>query len=208
MNAAHPFWRLPAPLLLASGSAARRQLLEQAQIPIEVVKAPVDEGAIAATLLETRKTPAEIAIALAHAKAEAASRRFPGRWLLAADQTLDHDGRLLMKPVDRIHAEHQLRALRGQRHSLHSAAVLRHGERVVWAGIAGATLEMRGFSDEFLSTYLDQVGDIVTTTVGGYQLEGLGIQLFDTVEGDHATILGLPLLPVLHALRDAGCLAV
>lgn len=200
-------WKAGSPLLLASGSMTRRQLLEAAGIPLEVVRAPVDEGAIAATLLETRKTPAEIAIALAHAKAEAASRRHPEGLLLAADQTLDHAGRLLMKPADRAHARTQLMALRGSQHWLHSAAVLRRGETVLWAGIASAALRMRTFSESFLESYLDRMGESVTSTVGGYQLEALGIHLFDSIEGDHSTILGLPLLPVLHALRDLDCLA-
>ncbi|MCZ8184118.1 MAG: Maf family protein [Beijerinckiaceae bacterium] len=202
------FWKAGQPLLLASGSATRRQMLEAAGIPLEVVRAPVDEGAIAAALLETRKTPAEIAIALAHAKAEAAARRHPGELLLAADQTLDHQGRLLMKPADRPHARAQLMSLRGTEHLLHSAAVLRRGDAVLWAGIASASLRMRNFSEVFLDAYLERMGAVVTTTVGGYQLEALGIHLFDAIEGDHSTILGLPLIPVLHALRDLDCLAV
>ena len=202
-----PFWKASDPLVLASGSEARRQLLEAAGIPFVVLRVPVDEGAIAASLLETRQSPASIAVALAHAKAEAAARREPEPILLSADQTLDHGGRLLMKPADRAHARHQLMALRGTEHQLHSAAVLRRGDDVLWAGIASATLRMRDFSDAFLDAYLDQMGPVVTTTVGGYQLEGLGIHLFDSIEGDHSTILGLPLTPVLHALRDLGCLA-
>ncbi|MCZ8376711.1 MAG: Maf family protein [Beijerinckiaceae bacterium] len=206
MNTA-AFWKAGRPLLLASGSAARRQMLEAAGIPLEVVRAPVDEGAIAATLLETRRTPAEIAIALAHAKAEAAARRHPDGLLLAADQTLDHQGRLLMKPADIAHARAQLLSLRGATHLLHSAAVLRRGDVVLWAGIASASLVMRNFSEAFLDAYLDRIGPLVTTTVGGYQLEALGIHLFEAIEGDQSTILGLPLIPVLHALRDLDCLA-
>ncbi|WP_284179207.1 Maf family protein [Rhabdaerophilum sp. SD176] len=201
------FWKRGQPLLLASGSATRRQMLEAAGIPLVVVRAPVDEGAIAATLLETRRTPAEIAIALAHAKAEAAARKHPEELLLAADQTLDHQGRLLMKPADLDHARAQLLSLRGTAHFLHSAAVLRRGDSVLWAGIASASLQMRNFSAAFLDAYLDSMGPLVTTTVGGYQLEALGIHLFDSIEGDHSTILGLPLIPVLHALRDLDCLA-
>lgn len=201
------FWKAGAPLLLASGSAARREMLEAAGIPLQVIRAPVDEGAIAATLLETRKTPAEIAVALAHAKAEAAARRHPDALLLAADQTLDHQGRLLMKPVDSEHARSQLLSLRGNTHLLHSAAVLRRGNTVLWAGIASASLRMRDFSEAFLDAYLHRMGPAVTTTVGGYQLEALGIHLFESIEGDHSTILGLPLIPVLHALRDLDCLA-
>jgi septum formation protein len=201
------FWREAQPLALASGSVTRRQLLEAAGLPVEVIRAPVDEGAIAAALLETRTPPDEIAIALAHAKAEAAARKHPDRLLLAADQTLNHAGRLLMKPADRIHAKQQLMRLRDSDHQLHSAAVLRRGDTVLWAGIASATLQMRAFSTAFLDQYLDAMGATVTTTVGGYQLEGLGVHFFSAIDGDHATILGLPLVPILHALRDLGSLA-
>ena len=200
------FWCAAEPLVLASGSLTRRLLLENAGIPLEILKAPVDEGAIAASLLETRTSPRDIAIALAHAKAEAAARKLPGRLLLAADQTLDHAGTLMMKPVDLAHARAQLSRLRGTTHRLHSAAVLRLGDQVIWAGVASATLMMRDFSDAFLEFYIAQTGAKLCDTVGGYQLEGLGVHLFDEIEGDHTTILGLPLIPVLHALRDAGYL--
>lgn len=200
------FWLQEQPLVLASGSLARRAMLEAAKIPIEILRAAVDEAAIAATLLEQNESPQAIAIALAHAKAEAATRKMPDRFILAADQTLDHRGRLLMKPVDRENAWQQLRALRGTPHFLHSAAVLRKGDRVLWAGTASARLTMRSFSDAFLEAYLDAIGPAVCETVGGYQLEALGPHLFEEIEGDHATILGLPLIPVLHALRDLGCL--
>lgn len=200
------FWLEKEPLLLASGSTTRRALLESAGLPIEVIKASIDEKAIAATLLEERTPPLEIAIALAHAKAEAASRKAPDRLLLAADQTLDHAGSLLMKPVDPDHARRQLRRLRGETHHLHSAVVLRQGDRVLWSGVSSAALTMRTFSDDFLEAYLDRMGPTICETVGGYQLEALGIHLFEEVEGEHSTILGLPLTPVLHALRDLGFL--
>lgn len=207
MSEASPFWLLPEPLVLASGSAARRALLEAAWIPLEILKAPVDETSIAQTLLLRRETPHAIAVALAHAKAEVASRKAPDRLILAADQTLDHQGALLMKPENRDRARGQLLALRGDPHFLHSAAVLRRGDRVLWAGVASARLTFRAFSSTFLETYLDAMGGAICDTVGGYQLEALGPHLFEEIEGDHATILGLPLLPVLHALRDHGCIA-
>lgn len=206
MSAASPFWLSREPLVLASGSAARRALLEAARIPVEILRAPVNEAAIAQALLLQRETPHAIAIALAHAKAEAASRKVPHRLVLAADQTLDHQGALLMKPESRAHAREQILALRGDPHFLHSAAVLRKGDRVLWAGVASARLTFRAFSDAFLGIYLDAMGEAIRETVGGYQLEALGPHLFEVIEGDHATILGLPLLPVLHALRDLGCL--
>lgn len=202
-----PFWLGREPLILASGSNARRALLEACGLPLEIIKPRVDEKAIAASLLESRATPAEIAIALAHSKAEAVSRLHPHRLVLAADQTLDLDGSLFMKPVDRVAARAQIARLRGKAHHLHSAAALRQGETVLWAGISSATLVMRRFDDAFLDRYLDAMGAKVTATVGGYEIEGLGPHLFSEIVGDHATILGLPLFGVLYALREAGTLA-
>ncbi|WP_150285847.1 Maf family protein [Rhabdaerophilum calidifontis] len=201
------FWLESEPLLLASRSAARRSLLEAAALPFEIGGAPVDEASIAATLLEAREAPDAIAVALAHAKAEAASRRHPGRIVLAADQTLDHAGTLLMKPADIDHARRQLRRLAGESHHLHAAAVLRRDDVVLWAGLDSARLTMRPLTEAFLDAYLEAMGMRVTQTVGGYMLEGLGIHLFAEIEGSHATILGLPLLPLLHALRDLGLIA-
>lgn len=201
------FWLGDAPLVLASGSSARRALLEACGLPLEIIKPHVDEKAIAATLLENRHAPAEIAIALAHAKAEAAALKHPHRFVLAADQTLDLDGSLFMKPADRAAARTQLRRLSGKTHQLHSAAALRRGETLVWAGISSATLIMRELDPEFLELYLDAMGSKVTDTVGGYEIEVLGPHLFSEIVGDHATILGLPLFGVLYALREAGVLA-
>jgi septum formation protein len=201
------FWLSDAPLVLASGSNARRALLEACGLPLEIIKPHVDEKAIAATLLESRHSPAEIAIALAHAKAEAVALKHPHRLVLAADQTLDLEGSLFMKPSDRAIARTQLLRLSGKAHHLHSAAALRRGEQVLWAGISSATLIMRDFHPEFLDRYLDAMGGKVTDTVGGYEIEALGPHLFSEIVGDHATILGLPLFGVLYALREAGVLA-
>lgn len=200
------FWRAPTPLTLASGSAARRMLLEAAGIPLTVLKVPVNEREIAARLIVDRVQPREIAAALAAAKAREASRLAPGVLVLTADQTLDLDGQLFSKPSNRAAARAQLEALSGQTHQLHSAAVLTLGNRKIWAGTSSASLTMREFSPAFIETYLDLMGEDVTMTVGGYKLEGLGIQLFERIEGDHATILGLPLMALLAALRDAGYL--
>ncbi len=127
------------------------------------------------------------------------ARLHPDRLVLAADQTLDLEGSLFMKPVDRSAARMQMGRLRGKAHHLHSASALRRGETVLWAGISSATLIMRPFDDAFLDRYLDAMGAKVTETVGGYEIEGLGPHLFSEIVGDHATILGLPLFGVLYA---------
>lgn len=200
------FWQTSQPLILGSSSSTRRAILEGVGIPVEVKHPHVDEQAIVTSLLTERRDPNEIAVALAHAKAEAVVRKHPDRLVLSADQTLDLENSLLMKPKDRTSAALQLSRLRGKTHYLHSAVVLRRGETVLWAGFQSATMRMRNFSDEVLLTYLEVMGDKLLTSVGCYQIEGFGALLFDEVEGEHTTILGLPLYPVLHALRDAGSL--
>lgn len=200
------FWLLPHPLVLASGSSARRALLEAAAIPLEIRKPDLDEVALAAPMVAKGESPKAIAQVLARAKALAVSAANPDRLVLAADQTLDLSGQLGMKAPDLASARAQLLALRGIAHQLHSAAVLARDGTVLWQGSQSATLTMRTFSDTFLDTYLDAMGKRVLGTVGGYELEALGIHLFETIEGDQATILGLPLHGVLAALRDAGAL--
>jgi septum formation protein len=196
-----PFWLGQDPLVLASGSATRRLLLENATIPFEVSRPVLDEAPLAAALVDQMCTPHEIALALAHAKAEEGAARHPGRVVLASDQTLDFDGALGMKPTSRAQAKGQLERLCGHTHVLHSAAVLRRDQQILWAGSDQATLQMRAFSARFLAHYLATMGDDVLESVGCYKLEGLGIQLFERIDGEHATILGLPLSQVLQALR-------
>lgn len=200
------FWLDAAPLVLASGSVARRALLEAAGIPLEILKAPVDETAIANSRMADGETPRALALTLARAKSVAAAEKLPGRVILTADQTLDHDGTLMMKARSRAEAATQLRGLRGRAHCLHAAACLSRNGSVIWADVTSATLTMRDFSDAFLQSYLDAMGESVCDTVGGYQLEALGPHLFEAIAGDHATILGLPLQPLLAALRQTGLL--
>lgn len=197
-------WRNADPLVLASKSTARLALLAGAGIAVEVLPADIDERGIEARA--AMKNPGDVAALLAREKARAVAAQKPGRLVLGADQTLALDARRFSKPADRAMAAEQLRALRGKTHSLHSAlALVRDGDVLFEYGDA-ARLTLRNFSDGFLDQYLDTVGDVVTASVGAYQLEKPGIQLFERIEGDYFTILGLPLLPLLNFLRREGCL--
>ena len=200
-----PLWLAARPLVLASKSAARRALLEAAGVAIEIKPAAIDERAVEAGA--GMAGAGEVAALLAREKAKAAAAANPDRIVVGADQTLALGARRFSKAADRAAARKQLQALRGQTHTLHSAvAVVRAGE-VVFEHVDAAHLTMRAFSDAFLESYLDTVGDAALASVGGYQLEAAGIQLFERVEGDHFTVLGLPLLPLLAYLRQAGLLA-
>jgi septum formation protein len=185
----------------------RLALLEAAGLPVEVVRPEVDERAVGGPLERARAAPGRIAAALALAKAMEVSARKPGRYVLGGDQTLSFAGGLLHKPSSRTNARRQLERLSGKSHALHSAvAIVRDGRRL--AGFVGAArLTMRPLSKAMIERYLDAAGEAVTTSVGGYQLEGAGIHLFARVAGDHPTILGLPMLRTLAALRRLGLVA-
>jgi septum formation protein len=203
----HPLWLGETPLVLASGSRTRLALLEAAGIPVEVVRPVVDERAISAPLEKRNEPPGRIAAALAFAKAAEVSARMPGRLVLGADQTLSFDGGLLHKSKDMATAARQLAALAGREHRLHAAvAVVQDGRRRA-AFVDAARLTMRPLSMRMIARYLDAAGDAVLESVGGYQLEGLGAHLFAKVGGDHSTILGLPMLRTLVALRRLGLVA-
>lgn len=197
-------WLAHKPLLLASKSASRRALLQGAGIPIEIKVADIDERGIEAKA--GLADPATVAALLAREKAVAVSLEQPGRLVLGADQTLALGQRRFSKPADRAAAREQLKVLRGQLHALHSAVAIVRDGKPIFEHCAVARLAMRSFSDEFLEAYLDAAGDAVTASVGAYQVEGLGVQLFERIDGDHSTILGLPLVPVLDALRREGVL--
>jgi septum formation protein len=198
-------WLNPDPLVLASRSAIRRTVLESAGIPVEVAPADIDERAIEAQA--GASDPAEVAALLARRKAEAAAAAKPGRLVLGADQTLALGARRFSKPASRAAARAQLEALRGRTHALHSAVAIVRDGHVLYQGGEVARLTMRPFSDAFLDAYLSAAGPAVTASVGGYQLERIGIHLFERIEGDHFTILGLPLLPLLAFLRQEGLVA-
>ncbi len=198
-------WRAEEPLVLASRSASRRAVLAGAGIPVEVLPADVDERAIEAQA--GLESPSQVAVLLAHAKAGAISAKRPERLVLGADQTLALGQRLFAKPADLAAAGDQLKALRGHTHELHSAVVVVRDGAVLFEHCEIARLTMRNFSDGFLARYLEAAGPAVTASVGAYQVEGIGIQLFERIEGDHFTILGLPLLRLLQFLRQQKCLA-
>jgi septum formation protein len=197
-------WRGTKPLILASQSHARQALLANAGIAFEAVPAEIDERAIQRA--SGLSAPGEIAAVLAREKAISVSLRRPGQFVVGADQTLALDQRLFSKPAGRVQAADQLRALAGQSHELHSAvAVARDGE-ILFEDVSIARMTMRPLDGAAIRAYLDTAGEAVTSSVGAYQLEGLGVHLFERIEGDHFTILGLPLLPLLKFLRSQGLL--
>jgi septum formation protein len=197
-------WRGTQSLILASQSHARQQLLRNAGIAFKAIPAEIDERAI--QLASGLASAREIAALLAREKAASVSSRYSERLVVGADQTLALGGRLFSKPAGRAQAAEQLRALAGQTHELHSAvAVARDGE-TLFADAAIARMTMRPLDDAAIAAYLDAAGEAVTGSVGAYQLEGLGIHLFERIDGDHFTILGLPLLPLLKFLRSQGLL--
>jgi len=198
-------WLAAEPLVLASKSRVRRAMIEAAGIPLEVAPADIDERAV--ELRIGSGTAADAASLLAREKARVGAARARGRLVVGADQTLALGRTRFTKPVDRGSAREQLRTLSGQTHELHSAVALARDGRVIFSKVETAKLTMRELSDSFLDSYLDAAGDAVTTSVGGYQLEGLGSQLFERIEGDYFTILGLPLFALLDFLRRDGCLA-
>jgi septum formation protein len=197
-------WRADKPLVLASKSAPRRAMLEAAGIPIEVRPADIDERAVERAAVVNAAD--EVAALLAREKARAVSNGMPGRLVLGADQTLVLGEQRFDKPSDVAAARVQLRALAGKTHELHSAiAFVRDGE-VLTETVQVARMTMRAFSEAFLDAYLDAAGPVVTASVGAYQLERYGVHLFERVEADHFTILGLPLLAALDFLRREGSL--
>jgi septum formation protein len=192
-------------LILASRSAARRAMLDAAGVPHEAVAAGVDEESAKAALVAEGADARRLADALAELKAVKISRRYPVDWVMGCDQTLARDdGTLFDQPRGRDDAAAQLRALRGRKHRLTSAVVLAQGGVPTWRHIGVATLTMRDFSDAFLEQYLDAEWPAIAGCVGCYRLEAVGIQLFSRIEGDHFTILGLPLLAVLDHFRTIG----
>jgi septum formation protein len=194
------------PLVLASASPFRRRMLEQAGLAFEVRSADLDEEPLKRKLLHGAAKPSAIAQALAVAKAEAASVRQPDALTIGADQVLALGSELFNKPASVAEAREQLLRLRGKSHQLLTAAALATRGKAVWQHVESATLHMRVFSDGCLTAYLHRMGERVLATVGAYEIEGPGVQLFERIEGDTFTIIGLPLLPLLAELRSRGAI--
>ena len=193
-------------LVLASGSPTRAQMLTAACVPFVTDPASVDEDAVKQALLAEGADARGVADALAELKAVRVSNKHPQALVLGADQVLEFEGRLVSKSPSLAEARALLSELRGKRHELHCAAVLASGGAPVWRHVARAALWMRDFSEEFLDAYLARHGEDLLSGVGCYRIEEDGSQLFSRIDGDYFAILGLPLLPLLHALREHGVL--
>ncbi|NBN65596.1 septum formation inhibitor Maf [Microvirga tunisiensis] len=194
-------------LVLASGSRIRATLLSNARLDFTVDPATVDERAVELPLLDAGVAPEEIARVLAEAKALDVAARRPQDLVIGADQVLGLGNTRFTKPADRDAARRQLQTLAGQTHDLHSAVVLARGGTPLWQTVSTARLTMRSLSPDEIDAYLDLAGEAILSSVGCYQLENVGIRLFDRIEGDYFTILGLPLLPLLGELRRLGEIA-
>jgi len=193
-------WRGEHPLILASQSRARQTLLANAGIDFEAVSAGIDERAMQQA--SGFSAAGDIAALLAREKALWVSARKPGCFVVGADQTLALGTRLFSKPAGRAQAAEQLRALAGNSHELHSGVAVAHNGKILFSDVSIARMTMRQLTAVEIEAYLDEAGEAVTSSVGAYQLEGLGVHLFDRIEGDHFTILGLPLLKLLGFLRS------
>lgn len=194
------------PIILASGSIYRRKLLEDAGVDFTVLKPDLDERAIEAPLAGTGVTPEEVATVLAEAKAVAVSETRPDALVIGSDQTLSLGDEMFHKPADMEGARRHLLKLSGRTHHLNSAVVLARNGQAVWRHVSVARMSMRDLAPDFVGRHLAAVGEVALTSVGAYQIEGRGIQLFERIDGDHFTIVGLPLLPLLAALRGYGAI--
>lgn len=188
-------------LILASKSSTRKALLEQAGLGFSTAPAAIDERALETAAIDAGGDGRDVALLLAQHKAEAVAKAHPGAIIIGADQTLSLGTELLHKPTDRADAARQLDHLRGKTHRLHAAVTLVRDDVLLWSDIQTAELTMRNFTIEERDDVLNREGDAILASVGGYRLEGPSIRLFEKVVGDYFTILGLPLLPLLAALR-------
>ncbi|WP_170349550.1 Maf family protein [Ruegeria atlantica] len=195
---------MSVPIILASGSSIRAQLLENAGVPFSVQVARVDEDTMKRALLAEEASPRDIADALAEMKARKVSDKNPGAMVLGCDQVLDFDGKLLSKPETPQEALAQLKAMRGKRHMLLSAAVIYQDGEPIWRHVGQVRLRMRMSSDAYLRDYIDRNWDSIRHAVGVYKLEEEGVRLFATIDGDYFNVLGMPLLELLNFLAVKG----
>lgn len=195
---------MPVPIILASGSAIRAQMLANARVAAKVVRPRVDEEAVKNSLLAEAATPRNIADALAELKARKISEKHPGAMVIGCDQVLDFNGTLLSKPETPDQALDQLTQMRGKRHSLYSAAVIAENGRPVWRHIGQVRLHMRDLSDTYLQDYVRRNWDSIRDAVGAYKLEEEGVRLFSVIDGDYFSVLGMPLTDLLNYLAVRG----
>lgn len=189
-------------LILASNSASRKALMAGARLDFTSEAADIDERQIEAELAAKDATPPEIAVALARAKAIEVSRRMPDAHVIGSDQVLSLGGRLLHKPANMAEAGDHIRAMSGTTHHLNCGVAIAHKGEAIWSDVSIARMTMRPISDDFLERYLAMAGDGILGSVGAYHFEGPGIQLFEKIDGDYFTILGLPMLTLLAGLRQ------
>ena len=194
------------PIMLASSSPFRKALLHNAGIRFEAESAQIDEREIENTLAKSVVSPEDLALILAQAKAEDVASRHPDALVIGSDQTLSLGDKVLHKPKNAEDARRRLLELSGRTHELNSAIVIVRGTEVVWRHVSVARMTMRDLDPGFIGRHLAEVGETALSSVGGYQLEGRGIQLFEKIEGDYFTIIGLPMLPLLARLRELGAI--
>jgi len=197
---------MTVPLILASSSPFRRMLMENAGLHFQAIAADIDERAIEAPLERNGAGPDAVALVLSKAKAKEVSDRFPGSLVIGSDQTMSLGSEVFHKPKSMPDAENHLRTLSGQTHRLNSAIALALNGDIIWEHVSHADLTMRALSADFIHRHLSRVGEKALSSVGAYQLEGEGIQLFSKIEGDYFTIVGLPMLPLLQQLRELGAI--
>lgn len=195
---------MTVPIVLASGSTIRAQLLRNANVPFEVNVPRVDEDTVKNALIAEEAPPRDIADALAELKARKISLKTPGAMVLGCDQVLDFQGQLLSKPTSPEQAFDQLKAMRGQRHMLLSAAVIYENGEPIWRHVGQVRLRMRASSDAYLRSYVGRNWDSIRHAVGAYKLEEEGVRLFTTIDGDYFNVLGMPLLELLNFLTLRG----